>query len=81
MFVRESKLSQQAGNSCQVLEMQCPAQNGQRPKESWGWAKSQRGVRALNNIYALNLDDHELSSAYLCGQTVLRNARVFRIAL
>lgn len=23
------------------------------------------------NIYALNLDDNELSSAYLCGQTVL----------
>src|SRR5271155_964604 len=33
-FVRESKLSQQAENSCQVLEMQCPAQNGKDQRKA-----------------------------------------------
>jgi hypothetical protein len=56
--VRESKLSQRERKFVPSLGDAVPAQNGKDLEAG------STPVRALN-IYALNLDDHELPSAYL----------------
>jgi hypothetical protein len=57
--VRESKLSQRERKFVPSLgDGQSP------PKTAKTWKAGSTPVRALN-IYALNLDDHELPSAYL----------------